>query len=305
MRIIAILLLLFNIQGIKAQDSLESSIKLLILGTAQDGGYPQMACKKPCCEDISFEQYVSSLAIVDGKDSLVWLIDCTPDIKYQFDMISGMIDYNPFTLEGIFLTHAHIGHYSGLTQFGREVMGMKGLKVYAMPRMSTFLRDNGPWSQLVSLRNIDIVSIKSEEEIGLENGLSIKAVEVPHRDEFSETVGYEISGPNKKVLYIPDIDKWESWNKNIVEEVQKFDLLFIDGTFFSIDELPGRDMSEIPHPFVLQTEKLMQELDSANKAKVHFIHMNHTNPLLRKSEARDWLKEKGFNVARQGTVVDL
>ena len=42
--------------------------------------------------------------------------------------------------KGIFLTHAHIGHYSGLIHLGKEALGAKGISVYAMPKMSFFLK---------------------------------------------------------------------------------------------------------------------------------------------------------------------
>lgn len=149
-----------------------------------------------------------------------------------------------------------------------------------MPRLDTFLRNNGPWSQLVDLQNIVLQTLQSDSSIQLSEQLRVTPLEVPHRDEYSETVGYQISGSEKSVLFIPDIDKWEQWEHSIATEIAKVDYAFLDATFFSDGELPGRDMSKIPHPFVSETMNLLADLPLSQRQKVHFIHFNHTNPLL-------------------------
>ena len=190
--------------------------------------------------------------------------------------------------------------------FGREAMGADSVPVFAMPRMHEFLTQNGPWSQLVDLGNIALMKIEEKELIMLSNELSVETFRVPHRDEFSETVGFKISGPNKKALFIPDIDKWEKWEMDIVEEIKKVDYAFLDATFYSADELPNRDLSEIPHPTVEESMKLFDGLSDADKAKVYFIHFNHSNPLVNpESEEAKLVVEKGFRLAKEGMLVEL
>ena len=129
---------------------------------------------------------------------------------------------------------------------------------------------------------------------------------VPHRDEFSETVGYKISGPAKTVLFIPDIDKWHLWKKSIVEEISKVDYAFLDATFYDAAEIDNRDISEIPHPFVIESLALFGKLPDTEKKKIYFIHFNHTNPLLDSSNPeREYLKEKGFQIAEYGQLLSL
>ena len=67
---------------------------------------------------------------------------------------------------------------------------------------------------------------------------------VPHRDEFSETVGFEIKGENKTAVFIPDIDKWSKWNSDLKELIKRVDYAFLDATFYKNGEIPSRDMSE-------------------------------------------------------------
>ena len=278
---------------------------VMVLGVAQDAGYPQMNCKKECCkqawENSKLKRTTSCLAIVDPISKEQWIIDATPNIKEQLQLLKQKTGSEK--LDGILLTHAHMGHYTGLLHFGREVMGTDNLPVFAMPKMKTFLQENGPWSQLVKLENINIKAIKSDSTFSLNERIKISPFLVPHRDEFSETVGYEITINNKSLIFIPDIDKWEKWETNITELIKKVDYAFLDATFYKNGELK-RDMSEIPHPFVEESMSLFSTLSDADKQKVHFIHFNHTNPLLiENNTAQQEVLKKGFNLAKEGQMI--
>ena len=138
------------------------------------------------------------------------------------------------------------------------------------------------------------------------DGLFIEPFLVPHRDEYSETVGYKIIGVNKSVLFIPDIDKWEKWDQDIFQVIQHIDIALLDGTFYSQGELPNRDMSEIPHPFIVESMDLFSSLNTPNRNKIFFIHLNHSNPVMEKnSAASNMIRSKRFNVAREGIIFPL
>jgi pyrroloquinoline quinone biosynthesis protein B len=180
------------------------------------------------------------------------------------------------------------------------------MPVYALPRMCSFLQNNGPWSQLVKLGNISVLPMKADSLIRYDDGFSVSAFLVPHRDEFSETAGFLLSGRHRKALYIPDIDKWSKWDRNIMELIKKVDYAFIDGTFYDAAEIPNRNMSEIPHPFVVETMELLKGLSPKEKNKVWFIHLNHSNPLLDTlTQAYRQVRAKGFNVAAKGSAFQL
>ena len=278
-----------------------NDVVLKVLGTIQDGGIPHMGCNKICClkyfKNNTFRVGVSSLGISNLKHETNYLIDATPNINHQLKALIGTS--NPSEkLNGIFLTHAHMGHYSGLLNFGREAMNSKNIPLYLMPRFYNFIQDNGPWNQLVKLENVMLKRIYDREKITLESNLSITPIQVPHRDEYSETVGFLIEGNKKSALYIPDIDKWEKWNNSIIELIKNVDYAFLDGTFYDEKEVNNRDISEIPHPFIIESLKLFNPLDESEKNKIYFIHLNHTNPLLNSdsSEYNRVIRE-GFNVA--------
>ena len=277
---------------------------VLVLGNTQDGGYPHIGCGKMCCkkafENKALKKNVVSLALVDPKEKKWWMFEATPDITQQLELFKKLTDskYN-YLPSGIFVTHAHIGHYAGLMYLGREALNAKEIPVFTLPRMNDFLKSNGPWSQLIFLKNIVLIPIKSDSTVKLSKNIKLSAFLVPHRDEFSETAGFNIVTSGKKYMFIPDIDKWEKWNKKIIEEVKKVDVALIDATFYEGAELPDRNIKDVPHPFVSETVELFKSEPDGVKKKIYFIHFNHTNPLLWDEEKQKELKKKGFNLAAE------
>ncbi len=293
------------------------TVQLVVLGIAQDAGFPQAGCQKSCCEaawnDPSKRRMVSCVAVVDSQTQRRYLFDCTPNFPDQLRLLDEIaparIEANsPITnigLDGIFLTHAHIGHYTGLMHLGREAMGTSQVPVYGMPRMRQFLKTSGPWSQLVKLNNIELKPITAGTTIRLDR-ISVTPFLVPHRDEYSETVGFRIDGPHRSALFLPDIDKWSKWDQSIEKMLADVDVAYLDGTFFENGEIPGRDMSLIPHPFVTESINRFSPLDETQRKKVRFIHLNHTNPALTpNSQSAAQVRRAGMKIAVEGESFEL
>ncbi len=257
------------------------------------------AATRRLCEearrDPSKRRLVASLGLFDPAAGKRFLIDATPDFAAQMELLGGLPD-------AILLTHAHIGHYLGLAQLGREVLGARRVPVYATPSMARFLRENGPWKRLVMLENIVVNELPPGASVQLTPSLKVTAIQVPHRDEDSDTVAFLIEGPRKNILWLPDIDKWEKWDRKI-EEMLLLDpklTAFVDGTFFSADEIPGRSQAEIPHPLVPET--MARFGASPPRGRLFFVHLNHTNRLLWDrglgGEGRHRKDGMGFDVGR-------
>lgn len=288
-----------------------AKVSLVVLGTIQDAGSPQIGCTKNCCKSLFYnpdpDRQVVALGLSDNEQHKTYLFEATPDISRQVKQLK---QYNPQTAteipDGIFLTHAHIGHYTGLMYLGKEAANTQQTRVYAMPGMKNYLENNGPWSQLVTQKNILLSGLENETPVSPTNNITVIPFTVPHRDEFSETVGYTIQGPDKKALFIPDIDKWEKWTKDINSEIKNADYAFIDATFYSGAEINNRDISTIPHPFVIESMERFKQFTKAEKQKIIFIHFNHTNPLI-DSTSKEYKQvlEAGFKIARKGQVFDL
>ena len=279
--------LLCGLSACNAAEVIQScDVEFIILGTAQDAGAPQIGNNDdPAWRNTSLKGHATSAALVDYKTGARYLFEATPDIReqlYRLDDLASLKADAPLGLSGIFLTHAHIGHYAGLIFVGHESAGTKGLNVYTMPRMGDYLRSNGPWSQLVDFGNIELQPLADEDTYLFRRaGLSVTPYQVPHRDEFSETVGFEIAGGSKSVLFLPDIDSWDEWEKygqTIEARLAAVDYAFLDATFYDDNELPGRDMSAIPHPRLKGSMDRFDKLPKVEREKVRFIHLNHTNP---------------------------
>ncbi len=289
----------------------EEAPYLVVLGIAQDGGTPQAGTKEhPGWTDPDFRRLATSLAVVDPMSHHRWIFEATPDFREQLHQLDEIapVEGKP-GLAGILLTHAHMGHYPGLMHLGHESMGADGVPVYAMPRMRDYLRSNGPWSQLVRYENIVLKPLEDGVSIELNERLSVTPFLVPHRQEYSEVIGFRIEGPNRSALFIPDIDSWEEWDEmgsRIEEVIASVDVAYLDGTFYANGEIEGRDMSGFPHPFITHSMDRFSGLGPEEKDKVRFIHLNHTNPALwPDSEARETVIDRGFRLADEGERVGL
>ena len=276
-----------------------------IIGTAQDGGYPQVGCEEKCCtpvlKDYSLTRFPSCIALINPSNKKYWLFDVTPDIKKQVQMLS-QYDCN---LAGVFITHAHIGHYMGLINFGLEVMNLDELPIYVMPRMKTFLENNSIMRQMIDNKNINLIELSDNVPLYIDDVI-VTPFDVPHRNELSETIGFQIKGKKKSIVYLPDIDSWNNWKNNLLDLIHSNDVLFIDGTFFSEDELKSRDISKVPHPLITDTMNILSDLDLDLKKKIHFIHFNHTNKAIQDgSDAANSVINNGFLLSKEQQSIKI
>lgn len=284
---------------------------LTILGIAQDGGVPQAgAHHHPAWEDRSLRRRAACLGIVDPATNQRWMIECTPDFREQLHHLCTVSSPHSLPLlSGIAITHAHIGHYAGLIHLGREAMGVRRLPLLVMPHMAEFLKRNAPWEILVREGNVEIVVMEPNQAMPLNERLSITPLLVPHRDEYSETAGFVIAGLQRRVLFLPDIDRWElldAWGTRIEEIIATVDMAYLDATFFDRNELPGRDMTLVPHPTITESIARFAVLPETERQKIRFIHLNHTNPALYpNTETRQKISTAGFAVAEEGERIDL
>lgn len=288
-----------------------SRYSLWVLGTAQDGGVPHVGCKRECCERArrtGAHRYPVSIGIVDRTTHSLAMIEASPEIDAQIALLHARSDLhgrgrNP--IDALLLTHAHIGHYAGLVHFGREVASTKELPVFSTARMARYLSTNGPWSQLVDLRQIELRTVEPRARFELLPGLDVEAFPVPHRDEFSDTMAYKIHGPDHVVLFVPDVDRWDAHPGLLDQLLDGVDTAYIDGTFWDGRELPGRDITEIPHPLIVDTMLRMAERARQRPGSIRFLHLNHTNPLWHDETLRARVKTLGFAIAERGERIDL
>jgi pyrroloquinoline quinone biosynthesis protein B len=280
-------------------------VLLIVLGIAQDAGKPQLGHPEdPAWQDPALMRLATSIALVDtrGDQPRRWIFDATPDVKVQLQRLDEAYPTTAYVgIDGFFLTHAHMGHYTGLMHIGHEAARTKGLPVYAMPRMTQFLETNGPWEQLVDHENITIMTMADQEAVELAPGVDVTPFLVPHRDEYSETVGFIIEGPARSAIFLPDINGWpdfDEYGTRIESLIEEVDVAYLDATFYG-DELPN--ISAFPHPKILESMARFDGLDGDEKKKVRFIHLNHSNPaLMPGSEESRAISARGYSVAAEG-----
>jgi len=295
-------------------DTEGAAAQLIALGTVQDGGLPHASCGCERCKlarkDSAHRRFVAGLALVLPEEGQTWLIDATPNLPYQLEILRiwdapprDGVDRAP--IDGVFLTHAHIGHYLGLAHLGFEVVHTHRVPVYGTLSMRRFLRTNGPWSQLVDKENIELRRLSPGRPVQIANRVRVTPIRVPHRDELSDTVGFRIEGLRSSVLYVPDTDGWDEWRVPLTEHLAGIDVAILDGSFYSLDELPGRSIEDVRHPLMSETMDLLQPLVGEG-LKVYFTHMNHTNPVLGPDdEARNEVLARGFRILEEGWSWEL
>ncbi len=264
---------------------------LIVLGTAQDGGIPQLGSGP----GTGAPRLVSSIAVV-MDDGTTLLADVSPDVKAQLAKLNQVAAYQKRkarnAVDHITLTHAHMGHYTGLVQFGPEAHNAAALPTWVTASMATYLRDNQPWAALIEGGHLDINSDTGLGGFPIAPGLMLRLVPVPHRAEFTDTVGISV---NNEALFIPDIDSWEAW-PGAEEEVARHRICLLDASYSSLEEIPGRDLTDIPHPLVSDTLARFGHL--TNERRLILTHINHSNPIADpQSKAAAQVRESGFEVA--------
>ena len=291
-------------------------VHALVLGTAQDAGFPQIGCYTDRCNygrELWAEgrpRFVSSIALIQPDAQRFYLVDATPDITHQIDLIDDdgfrrrAAERRPF--DGIFLTHAHIGHYSGLDVLGNEGIGMAETPLFCTPRMAEFISSNQPWRFLVDQGRLVPTPIPFDTWHRLDDNLEVQLWKVPHRDEFADTVGFVFRGPSRTLLFLPDINGWHLWDKDAAEAVASVDVALLDASFWSMDEMPGRSMDDLPHPLILQTMDTFQSVVDDRLAEVVLTHINNSNPALDDGGPQQAeIARRGFTLAREGMRFEL
>jgi len=275
-------------------------MKLMVLGSGQDAGIPQVGCYcKNCTNARRYKRYRRlgpSIAVYDKEYCTI--IDATPDLKDQLHMLKKDVPKvtraGKLPVSAILLTHSHMGHIMGLSQLGKESINEVGLPVYTTPKMKEVLKGSHPLSQLIKNGNIKINTVGPGTDFTI-GCLTFETFPVPHRDEVADTIGFVIHS-EKKVVYIPDTDHW---NKSLLKRIEAMDIALIDGSFYSKREIPR--YTSVPHPPITETMKLLKDVDT----DIYFTHLNHTNIINSRGREYTLLEKLGFKIAYDGMTLKI
>lgn len=274
--------------------------RILILGSGQDGGSPQFGNRT----GVGGDRTASSVVVVSPLGSVV-LLDASPDLRVQSRTLLSWDGYPPDrvrTVDAVSITHGHMGHYAGLVHFGREAANSEGVRLVATPSFLDFMRSNAPWDALIANRNV--VPTALDSRVSIDESLDIVGIPVPHRAEYTDTVGLSIIVEGEPVLlYLPDIDGWDQWPA-AHQTIAAHKVSIIDATFTSPEELGHRDYTSILHPLV--TDSVERFGDLTDSRTIVLSHINHTNPLADPtSEIAKAAAAAGFVVAHDTMEVAL
>ena len=246
----------------------------------------------------------ASIAVVDEEGHTL-LVDASPDLRHQEEVLLSVPAYarRPGTapvVDGIVITHGHIGHYLGLAQFGREAAATAQIPCHVTQPTAGFLVSNAPWRQLIEAGHLALHVHGAPVQIDPWDGLSIELIKVPHRDDYTDTVAVSVNGD---LLYVPDIDRWDDWDEAHAT-VARHRVSLLDGTFWDAGEIEGRSIGDISHPLVSDTLRRFSDLTDTRR--IILTHLNHTNPIADPAspEAAEVIAS-GFEIAFDGLVVDL
>jgi pyrroloquinoline quinone biosynthesis protein B len=281
---------------------LTRSVIARIIGSAQDGGVPQVGCGCERCDharrNMHEARFPASLAIVTRTGRLL-LFDVTPSLPQQLDLLKSFFPNDRRVLpDAVLLTHAHVGHYGGLIFFGKEVASTKEMPVYCSSKMGQFLGTNKPFSHLVERGEIRILDLHTGETVVVDESLRVTPIEVPHRNEDADTMAFVVES-SKTLFYAPDFDHY---SEEIDRCVRNSNISILDGCFWSREELTHREFEAIPHPTIIETRERFRGYEN----RIVLTHINHTNPVLNQDGVlRSELEKIGFRVAREGMDIQI
>lgn len=293
-----------------------SGVSVTILGTAQDGGIPQAGCSCRRCldahRDLKLRKYPVSLGIL-GVDGTKHIIEITKNLSEQ--LVIWTPDKNElFIPETVSITHLHLGHVEGIGQLGKPVMGLREVEVYLSPKNKDVFDNRSDIVLMEDEGNIRTHSKNFNHPFEPKDGcgFSLEFIPIPHRSELGDNAAIIIKAEGKSILFMPDQDSWGETldyhsKENIRDFLKMFDIdeALIDGTFWSMDELPRRDISKIPHPTIQETIQLLGSKREGDP-EISFLHLNHSNPVNDLgSEQRKVVEENGWKISEIGDVLKL
>ena len=276
---------------------------LTVLGIAQDGGRPQPGCQRPCCQDLSAVDYRSPVSLgIKTKNGTTILIEATRDLGRQ------LITFGEPNIDHLFLAHAHLGHVDGLGLLGRETMSARGIPLHSSPSMQNLIKSTPAWALLLEQGVFELTEIGHVKI----DDVVIESIAIPHRAELSDMHAFVLRGKEHSVLFLPDHDSWDqtlaahsaSSIREWLKEIEVTHAL-LDGTFWSGDELQGRDMSVVPHPTIQDSLSRLGERQSGDP-EIYFTHFNHTNPVYQ-MDGSEYQKiiQLGWRVSTEGQRINL
>ena len=302
-----------------------SRLRVIVLGSAAGGGYPQWNCRGPIsalCWDGDArvaERTQSSIAVSD--DGETWaLVNCAPDVRQQIMRTPALQPKRPprhSPIAGILLTNGDVDHVGGLLSLRER----QAFRLIATPRVLAILDENSIFGVL-DRQLVDRVPVAPNETVPLIGSLTAEIFPVPGKEplyleggepeigiEGETTVGVKIAAPDgRRMFYIPGCAHVPP---SLTRRLDGADLLLFDGTLWRDDEMikagvgrkTGRRMGHISMSGPDGSIAALRNVDLGRKV---FIHINNTNPVLvAGSPERRTAADAGWEIGHDGMEFTL
>jgi pyrroloquinoline quinone biosynthesis protein B len=299
-------------------------MRILVLGSAAGGGFPQWNCSCPVCRLAwSGDKRVrprsqSSLAVT--ADGVRWLLlNASPDLRQQIIASPDLHPHGPSRhspISAVFVTNADVDHLAGLLTLREQ----QGFVLFG----SRATLDQVAATSLFGVLNKDLVQTRPvdlDQPLDTGLGLTVRPFAVPGKvplyledadlvvgAETESTIGLEISDGARRFFYVPGCAEI---NERVERRLRGAEVLFFDGTTFTDDEMVALGLSSktawrMGHVSMSGDKGSVACLADSGIARKIYIHINNTNPVLvEDSTERGVVERAGWEVAFDGMEVVL
>ncbi|WP_353068983.1 pyrroloquinoline quinone biosynthesis protein PqqB [Tunturibacter empetritectus] len=304
-------------------------MRIKVLGAAAGGGLPQWNCTCKNCSAArqnhpNIQPRTQSQLAVSADDDVWFLINASPDLRQQLlnnpeihpDPAEGLRNT---PVAGIILTSADLDHVLGLLLM-RE---FTPVRIYATSPVISILKKNSffqmldrlpgqtRWTEIEPDVSFQVGGGLTCTPIALSSNLPtyISEADRASLDPIGATIGLIFEDPHgNRAAYLPALPAITSALK---ERLSTCSTIFIDGTFWSDDELqkiqPGtplaRSMGHLPIDGPDGSLATLKDLINTRKI---YTHINNTNPILQEqSSERRTVEDAGWEVAWDGLEITL
>jgi pyrroloquinoline quinone biosynthesis protein B len=255
----------------------------------------------------------SSVAV--SLDGTSWVVlNASPDVRAQL----AAPRFSPTGLrsspvKAVVVTNADVDHIAGLLSLREGT----GFELWASSETLAVLASSpvfGVLSDVVERREMAL-----DKSFSPLPGLTIMPFAVPGKVALfleselgaeqrmgGQTVGLEIAGNGKRVLYIPGCAEVPDW---LLDRIEGADVLLFDGTVFADDELVREGVgtktgARMGHLAISGPDGSLERFAGRQVGRKILIHINNTNPILRPDgPERAAVVNAGWELAQDGMEV--
>jgi pyrroloquinoline quinone biosynthesis protein B len=297
-------------------------LRVVLLGTAAGGGFPQWNCWCAVCrvgrsDPRRAHPRTQSSAAISADGERWFLLNASPDVRDQLLCLPGPIPtgVRHVPIEGIVTTDAELDHTLGLTLL-REA---GSLQLYATAAVTRILENDSsilPVTRAFAEVTVTEITSQLRSELrykdGDPSGLAITPFLVPAgpprfagSDQPGHTIGLILddSTTGGSMAFVPGCG---GLDESLLDPIAATDLVLFDGTFWSDDELVTLGISqrrarEMDHLPVSGSDGSLARLSSLSRPETVYTHINNTNPmLLEDSPERTAVERAGIAVGVDG-----